>query len=214
MHNRTNQPQLSLPSLRHLYCLSEWNGGNSNIVTSQQPAYGHLVDVELQMVRCAIGRYGSNGLDTESARCLINYDDETEKRTVHVREQQYYFGHSFSHRIDNNWNSISSNTTSATISTSYSRRRTVGSGRKKRRRRRSFVLDNVNSNCTVKQWRRHTRCVGCVRTPREENTSYFCTWFLSDLYVKRARSYVIVKQYEVTKSVIGLRSTCFTFFKL
>jgi len=44
----------------------------------------------------------------------------------------------------------------------------------------------------------------------------FCTSFLSDLYVKSARSYVrpIVKQYKVTKTVMGLCSTgtCFTFF--
>ena len=28
----------------------------------------------------------------------------------------------------------------------------------------------------------------------KENTQYFCTWFLSDLYIKSVRSYVIVKQ--------------------
>ena len=48
----------------------------------------------------------------------------------------------------------------------------------------------------VFQWRRHTRYAGCVHTPYKENTEYFFTWFLSDLYVKPARSYVyIVKQY-------------------
>jgi len=52
--------------------------------------------------------------------------------------------------------------------------------------------------CQV-QWRRHTRC---VRTSLGENTWYFCTWFLRDLYLKPARSYVIVNQYEVTNNIM------------
>ena len=52
-------------------------------------------------------------------------------------------------------------------------------------------------NVIMSQWRRHSRWVGCVRTRCEE-------------YVRP-----IVKQYKVTKSVMGLRSriTCFMFLK-
>ena len=52
---------------------------------------------------------------------------------------------------------------------------------------------------------RHTKCVGCIRTPVRKVRKTFFHIILSHLYIKSARSYVIVRQYEVIKSVTGGR---------
>ena len=67
---------------------------------------------------------------------------------------------------------------------------------------------------TIDSIGRLDRFRGLVNIQGALQYTIFFTRCLSDLYVKPARSCVTVKQiYEVTKSVMGLRSTCFTFFK-
>ena len=59
-------------------------------------------------------------------------------------------------------------------------------------------------------------CVGCVRTPCEENTTFLhmiSQWFIRKTYPIVCYSQAI-RGDQNSKSVMGLRSNCFKFFKI